>query len=156
MKLRRVLLRMSLLGAGMLPLALAAATYKWIDEKGVVNYGNTPPAAARQVRQLDEEAGRVSTIPAVPKAQIERESDRLLRARVTRIEEELEDLRRARAAATVPLPAYDPYYAYPPPVGIYAPVYAVPLHRPRFRVAHRPVHPPLRGGVSVRVVAARR
>jgi hypothetical protein len=107
MKLRRVLLRMSLLGAGMLPLALAAATYKWIDENGVVNYGNTPPAAARQVRQLDEEAGRVSTIPAVPKAQIERESDRLLRARVTRLEEELEDLRRARAAATVPMPAYD-------------------------------------------------
>jgi hypothetical protein len=155
MKLRRVLLRISLLTAGMLPLGVVAATYKWIDERGVVNYGNAPPAAARQVTQLDEENSRVSTIPSPPRAQLERESDRLMRARVARLEEELEDLRRARAAAQVPMPAYDPYYAYPP-VGVYAPAYAAPLYRTRFRVAHRPVHAPLRGGVSVRVVAVRR
>ncbi|HSD54231.1 MAG TPA: DUF4124 domain-containing protein [Burkholderiales bacterium] len=139
----------------MIPLAMAAATYKWIDERGVVNYGDAPPAAARQVKQLDEDASRVSTIPSVPRAQVERESDRLLRARLARLEEELEDLRRARAATQVPMPAYEPYYAYPP-FGVYAPAYAVPLYRPRFRAAHRPVHAPLRGGLSVRVIATRR
>ena len=155
MKRRRVLLRMTLFGAGMIPLALAAATYKWVDERGVVNYGNAPPTAARQVKQLNEEDSRVSTIPSAPRAQVEGESDRLLRARVARLEEELEDLRRARAAAQVPVPAYDPYYAYPP-VGVYAPAYAAPLYRTRFRAAHRPVHAPLRSGVSVRVIATRR
>jgi hypothetical protein len=156
MKLRRVLLPMSLFCSGMIPLVLAAATYRWVDERGAVNYGDAPPAAARQVRQLDEEAGRVSTIPAVPRAQLERESERLLRARVARLEEEMEELRRARAAAPVAVPAFDPYYAYPPPFAVFAPAYALPIHRFHFRKAHRPVHPPLRGGVSVRVTAIRR
>ena len=151
MKLWRVLLQMSLFGAGMLPLAATAATYKWVDEKGVVNYGDSPPAAARQVRQLDEEAARVSTISAVPRAQLEREKDFLLRARIARLEEELEAQRRARAAAPVPMSVYEPYYAYPPLVVGYAPGYGVPYLWPRSRLGHRPVHAPVRGGVSVRV-----
>jgi Domain of unknown function (DUF4124) len=151
MKLRRVLLQISFLGAGMLPLAATAATDRWVDEKGVVNYGNAPPVAARQVRQLDEEASRVSTISAVPRAQLEREKDFLLRARIARLEEELEAQRRARAAAPVPMPVYEPYYAYPPLVAGYAPGYGVPFYWPRARIGHRPVHAPVRSGVSVRV-----
>jgi len=151
MQLRRVLLRISLFGAGALPLVATAATYKWVDEKGVVNYGNAPPVAARQVRQLDERAARVSTISAVPRAQLEREKDFLLRARIARLEEELEAQRRARAAAPVPIPVYEPYYAYPPLVAGYAPGYGVPYYWPRARLGHRPVHAPVRSGVSVRV-----
>jgi hypothetical protein len=156
MQLRRIFLRMSLFGAGMIPLALAAATYRWIDERGMANYGNAPPATARQVRQLDEEAGRVSTIPAAPRAQLERENERLLRARVARLEEEMDELRRARAAAPAPMPVFDSYYGYAPPVAVYAPAYAFPVHRLRFRPVHRPVHRPLHAGVSIRVTAIRR
>lgn len=135
----------------MLPLAATPATYKWIDDKGVVNYGNAPPAAARQVKQLDEEVSRVSTIPAVPQAQLEREKDFLLRARIARLEEELEAQRRAQAAMPVPMPVYEPYYAYPPLIAGYAPGYGVPYFWPRPRFGHRPVHAPVRGGVGVRV-----
>jgi Domain of unknown function (DUF4124) len=155
MKLRRVLVHMSLIGAGMLPFAVIAATYKWVDERGVVNYGDAPPRAARQVRQLDEEASRVSTIPAVPRAQLERENDRLLRARVARLEEELESQRRAQSALPVPVPVYEPYYAYSPLVAGYAPVFGVPRFRPHARFGHRPVHPPVRSGVSIRVGSRR-
>jgi Domain of unknown function (DUF4124) len=155
MKLRRVLLQLSLFGAGALPLAVTAATYKWIDDKGVVNYGNAPPAAARQVRQLDEDAARVSTIQAVPKAQLERENDFLLRARIARLEEELEQQRRARTAVSAPMPYYDPYYAYPPMFAGYAPAYGVPFYWPRARFGHRPVHVPVRSGMSVRISGRR-
>jgi hypothetical protein len=92
----------------------------------------------------------------VPRAQLERESERLLRARVARLEDELEELRRARAAAPAAVPAFDPYYAYSPPFAVFAPAYALPTHRFHLRKAHRPVHPPLRGGVSVRATAIRR
>jgi len=151
MQIRRVLLQISLLCAGALPLAAMPATYKWIDDKGVVNYGNAPPAAARQVKRLDEEAARVSTIQAVPRAQLEREKDFLLRARIARLEEELEAQRRARAATPVPIPVYDPYYAYPPLVAGYAPAFGVPYQWPRARFGHRPMHAPIRSGFSVRV-----
>jgi hypothetical protein len=41
-----------------------AEIYKWVDEKGIVNYGSKPPAGARKLRQLDENASTVSTTPA--------------------------------------------------------------------------------------------
>jgi Domain of unknown function (DUF4124) len=151
MRPSRIALRVVLLAAGTLSFAAAAATYKWVDEKGVVNYGNALPAAARQVKQLDDDATRVSTISAVPRAQLEREKDFLLRARIARLEEELEAQRRARAAAPVPMPVYEPYYASPPLVAGYAPGYGVPYYWPRARFGHRPVHAPVRNGVSVRV-----
>jgi len=151
MSLRRVLLQMTVLVAGVLPLAVFAATYKWIDEKGAVHYGDSPPAAARQVRQLDEAAGRVSTIPAVPQAQRERESDFLLRARIARLEAELEAQRRAQVTAPVPVPVYDPFAVQPPFFWGFTPAFGPPQHWRRARWQHRPVHPPVRGSVSVRV-----
>ena len=54
----RVLLQISLIDAGTLPLVATPATYKWIDERGVVNYGNAPPAAGGQVKRLDGDAFR--------------------------------------------------------------------------------------------------
>jgi hypothetical protein len=38
----------------------AVAQYKWVDEKGVTNYGNAPPQNARNVEKVDQ---RVSTVP---------------------------------------------------------------------------------------------
>jgi len=44
--------------------AAQAETYKWVDERGVVNYSNTPPpAAAKAPQQIAE---RVSTYQADP------------------------------------------------------------------------------------------
>jgi len=155
MNLRRVLLHLSLLGAGALPLAVTAATYKWIDDKGVVNYGNAPPAAARQVKQLDDEASRVSTIQSIPQAQRERENDFLLRARIARLEAEIEAQRRASTMLPAPMPVYDPYYAYPPMIAGYAPAYGVSHYGTGARFGHRPVRAPVRSGVSARVSGRR-
>jgi hypothetical protein len=44
-----------------------AQMYKWIDDKGVTNYGSTPPANARSVEKVDE---RVSTVPG-PKPEVQ-------------------------------------------------------------------------------------
>jgi len=41
-----------------------AETYKWVDDKGVVNYSNAPPAAKAAKPQLIEE--RISTIAPDP------------------------------------------------------------------------------------------
>jgi Domain of unknown function (DUF4124) len=154
-----IALRICLLAAGTLPFGALAATYSWIDHQGAVNYGDAPPAAARQVRLLDEAAGRVSTIPAVPQAQRERESDFLLRARIARLEAEIEAQRRAQVAAPVPVPVlvpvYDPFVVQPTVLGGFTPVFGPPHHWRRARWQHRPVHPPVRSGVSIRVGSRR-
>jgi hypothetical protein len=43
----------------------AAEIYKWVDEKGVVNYGTTPPSG-RAVKELPKEAPGVTVVPAPP------------------------------------------------------------------------------------------
>ena len=44
--------------------AVQAETYKWVDERGVVNYSNTPPPAAAKAPQ--QVADRVSTYQTDP------------------------------------------------------------------------------------------
>jgi hypothetical protein len=141
----------ALLTAGAVPFAAVSATYKWIDERGVVNYGNAPPAAGRDVRRLDENASRVSTIEAVPRAQRDREEAFLLRARIARLEAELEEQRRLRAVAPLPAPVHELYPAYPPVVAGYFPFFRTPHFRPRAGWVHRPVHLAPRGGVTIRI-----
>ena len=47
--------------------AAQAETYKWVDDRGVVNYSNTPPpAAAKAAKQI---ADRVSTYEQDPSLQ---------------------------------------------------------------------------------------
>jgi hypothetical protein len=144
-------LRCALLVAGAVPLAAAPATYKWIDERGVVNYGNAPPAAGRDVRRLDENASRVSTIESVPPAQRAREEESLLRARIARLEAELEAERLRRAAVPVPVPVFEPSFGFSPVAAAPFAVYGVPFHWRRTVWIHRPVHAPPRGGVTIRV-----
>ena len=80
--------------------AAPAEIYRWVDERGVVNYGSKPPEGAKKVRQLDENAVTVSTIPAPPPPSAERQRQRelALEARVERLERELYELERARSA----------------------------------------------------------
>ena len=47
------------------PAAAHAEVYKWVDEKGGVTYGNVPPPNAKKITQLDENSGRVSTVPGL-------------------------------------------------------------------------------------------
>src|SRR5690348_18024962 len=48
------------------PLA-QAQTYKWVDEKGVVNYSNTPPPSA--AKKIQPVADRISTYDPDPRLQ---------------------------------------------------------------------------------------
>ena len=46
--------------------AAHADTYKWVDERGVVNYSNTPPiAAAKAPQKLAERVSTVETDPSL-------------------------------------------------------------------------------------------
>lgn len=89
--------------------AAHAETYKWVDEKGVVNYSNTPPPAAIKAAQTVAE--RVSTY----------ETDPMLRrvasySTPTPYEVMLQQewLQRQRLMAASQLPVYAP-----PPVDTY-------------------------------------
>ncbi|MGE5640819.1 MAG: DUF4124 domain-containing protein [Clostridia bacterium] len=53
-----------LLAAAGIALPAAAETYKWVDERGVINYSNTPPANVKAAKPLPASAERVSVIPS--------------------------------------------------------------------------------------------
>ena len=65
-----------------------AQVYKWVDEKGVVNYSSTPPKQ-RKSTKLDEDSGRVSTVqsPVADRARAaESDRERGLQQRAERLE----------------------------------------------------------------------
>ena len=43
-----------------------AETYKWVDDKGVVNYSNNPPPSAGKAKQVRAVADRISTYQTDP------------------------------------------------------------------------------------------
>ena len=120
--------------------AASAEIYRWVDERGVVNYGSKPPEGAKKVRQLAENAVTVSTVPAPPPPSAERQRQRelALEARVERLERELYELERARSAVPVVMPTYP---AYAPAYAAYAAAY--PAFYPAFdhRFAKRTIFP---------------
>jgi hypothetical protein len=44
----------------------SAQIYRWVDDRGVVNYANKPPAEASQAARIDTQESRVSVIPTAP------------------------------------------------------------------------------------------
>ena len=109
------LMRIAFFLAGALAAAALAAPplaraeiYKWIDEKGVVNYTNIKrPAGVKNVERFEEE--RISTVPAaVSSEQIAARREVELQARVERLERELYDGQQGAAQISG---GYDPYYA---------------------------------------------
>jgi hypothetical protein len=48
-------------------LPASAQIYRWVDDEGVVNYANTPPAPANRAIRIDPQAPRVGVIPAAPR-----------------------------------------------------------------------------------------
>jgi Domain of unknown function (DUF4124) len=92
------------------PAAAHAGIYKWVDETGGVTYGNAPPPGAKKVTPLDEDNGRVSTVPGIPPEQLARQRQLELEARVQRLERELYEQRlRDAMAAAQPYPGYAGY-----------------------------------------------
>ncbi|MCX7892451.1 MAG: DUF4124 domain-containing protein [Burkholderiales bacterium] len=73
------------------PAAADTTVYRWIDTNGVVNYGNRPPSGVANVRRLDEDASRVSTVSAPSAEERARQREFLLEARIARLERELRE-----------------------------------------------------------------
>ncbi len=80
----------ALVSAVMVVGAAHAQVYKWVDDKGVVNYSSSPPPKGKGVVKLDEDNGRVTTIPApeVRRNDPAAAADPALRRRVDQLERE--------------------------------------------------------------------
>lgn len=114
------------------PLASAGELYKWVDEKGVTNYGDAPPAKnARKVVPLDETKSSLSVVPGLSKEEVAGMEARAERARNSRLAQENDELRARLAAAPTPAPA-------PVRVEESAPVYVAPI------IVRRPAADPRR------------
>jgi hypothetical protein len=127
--------------------AARAEICRWVDAKGVVNYGSRPPEGARNVRQLDENAVTVSTIPAPPRRDLQRQRELALEARIERLERELE---REQARAVAPIVVVVPAAPAFAPVFFASPAFVHPFAaRPFFpRRAHFAVrHGSVRVGI---------
>lgn len=131
------------------PQAAFAQPYRWVDERGVVNYGDAPPANAKNVRRLDAASAPLSIVPGLAREVIERESERALQARVADLEREVEEL-RARASGPVVVPV-----VHESPVIVAHPLR---LHGHRFDKTrpHPPRNAPVRGRPVQRSPAAMR
>jgi hypothetical protein len=96
--------------------------YRWVDDRGVVNYSDQPPPArSRGARTLAEGAGNVSVVPGLSKEELQRVRERDEQQRLQQLERENEELRaRERARASAPPEAvytevYVPAYGYGQP-----------------------------------------
>jgi hypothetical protein len=45
----------------------SAQVYRWVDDRGVVNYASKPPADGRPTLRIDQQESRVSIIPTAPR-----------------------------------------------------------------------------------------
>ncbi len=121
--------------------AAYAELYKWVDENGVTNYGDAPPASARKTTTLDESKSSLSVVPGLSKDEVARLEARADQARANRLEQENAEL-RARLQAwppAPPAPRADDTLAYGP---VYVPQVLVrrpPLEHRRPPVQGKPV-----------------
>ena len=92
--------------AAAVPGLARAEVYKWIDDKGVVNYGDQPPASSKNAMPLDATTSTLSVVPGLPQDVLQRELERALEWRVNQLEQELND-QRVRAAMSATAPALD-------------------------------------------------
>lgn len=133
------------------PQAAFAQPYKWVDARGVVNYGDAPPANAKSLRRLDAESAPLSVVPGLAREVIERERERAFQAQIAELQREVDEL-RARASAPVVVPA--PVIRESPVIVAHPPR----LHAHRFDKTrpHPPRDAPVRGRPVQRSPAAMR
>jgi hypothetical protein len=123
-----------------MPATALAQLYKWVDEDGGINYGDTPPPKAKDVRPVSQ--GSVSVVPGVSKDEMAGMRDRDEHRRKQREQRETDEARaaeKARAAAPREQPASDSYatdYGYwptrprPPEIGKNRPRPEQPIAKP--------------------------
>jgi len=95
----RVPLLAALVSAVMVAGVAHAQVYKWVDDKGTVNYSSSPPLKGKGIIKLDEDNGRVTTIP-VPEVRRDdpaAAADPALRRRVEQLEREAATQRQSAA-----------------------------------------------------------
>jgi hypothetical protein len=49
-------------------LPVEAQVYRWVDDRGVINYGNKPPERAGRITRLNGEESRLSIVPGAVRA----------------------------------------------------------------------------------------
>jgi len=134
----RAIVFLMLLSTAALPLGAQAVLYKWVDENGVVNYSDKPPASASQASKLDEADSSLSVVPGLSKEEIAFFREGLAQDRAARQQREIEELRmRSMTPPPPPVPDYDTY-----PV-VYGGGYW-PMYDRRHFVNH-PAHLPVKG-----------
>jgi hypothetical protein len=125
-----------------MPATAQAQLYKWVDEDGGINYGDTPPPNAKNVQPVSQ--GSVSVVPGVSKDEMAGMRDRDEQRRKQREQREADEARaveKARAAAPREQPAADSYatdYGYwptrprprPPEIGKNRPRPEQPIAKP--------------------------
>lgn len=86
---------------------VAAQLYKWVDENGVTNYSNQPPANPKAAKNLRPVEDRLSVYSpdegltqAIDDARQKSQQRQSQRARIGNLETQLQDERRAREQAT--------------------------------------------------------
>ena len=86
--------------------------YKWIDADGSVNYGDSPPKDAKNVRLVGKDSGNLTVVPGIPQEERDRLRQREEQRRLQKLEREVEEL-RAREEARASMPpevVYDEVY----------------------------------------------
>ncbi len=117
----------------------SAQLYKWVDDSGGVNYGDSPPASARDVRAVGPVS--LSVVPGVPKAEMDAMRERDEQRRMVQLQrDELEDVRaREKSNSQSPWPPEDYTVAYDYGYGYDSgPVYGYGPPRGRPPIHHRP------------------
>lgn len=103
--------------------AAQAETYKWVDERGVVNYSNTPPpAAARAAKPVAERVSTYESDPALRRVaaystptpyELMLQEEWLQRQRLMAERQNVQTLTEAAPAEPYYFPAYFPAYRRP-------------------------------------------
>ena len=107
------------------PLAAQAEIYRWVDDRGVINYSSVRPEGVKKVTQIAEDNGRVSTVHGMSQELLAQQRQLELEARIQRLERELYEQRARDAMAAAqsypayPYPAYSPGYAAYPAFPVY-------------------------------------
>ena len=98
------------------PGQVRAEIYKWIDERGVVNYGDRPPPQAKSSRPLDLDVDGTTLVPGIPKEELLQLRERDAGRRLRQLEAEVEELQAreaTRGARSVTQPPDTGTYWYP-------------------------------------------
>lgn len=85
----------------LLAVSASAEVYRWVDERGVVNYGSRPPPGSKaKPVSADDSRVRVVPAPAKPAATTPASAEQTaVRDRLGRLESQVEEERRLRALA---------------------------------------------------------